>query len=506
SSGSQAEGCLRVDAQHPMMAVLTSSLHVFDAARLHVTDGTSLGTLRDESGERVVGDAVVVQRMSKGMAVTIAANLPLAIHRIQHGRWIEGDGQPAPDDTAPIDDDVCKCDDGIALSWERDRKRTALEAPEPDCPGKHPAFPDGDTPWFAQPIADELRGLLLHSICWAAAEVGLPLPMAWPWPRRLPAVGLISHDSDFNIDATARTTLRLLDEIGINSTWCMMEGPTFADRFSGETFALVAQAGHETALHYNGLDRDGGFWGFAHLQSQAAWLRTTTGGERIASNKNHFTRWEGDVEFFRWLENAGIASDQSKGPSKKGNVGYPFGSCQPWFPFDLEQGRFIDVVEIPLQTQDLWLTTPYAVARPILDQSIKHGGVAHFLFHQVHLDRRPEVADAMRRVIADGRERGLEWWTAEAINDWERLRRSISMVVNPVGAGRLHLEVTTPEAVRGYTAAVIVPRSSEVGMRVVATSAAGEIATSAGSCHGQPALLLEWDLSIGTTLVDLFLG
>lgn len=498
------DGYLRFEESHAITTNLDSSLHVFDAVTLTPAAGTGLGSLLDSRRADALGTAIVLNRVGRGVTVTIAANLPAAIYRIQHGRHIDGDGIPPPDGTAPIDDGALKCDDGIVLSWEHDRDRTRLAAPEPACPGMHPDFPAGDTPWFAKPVADDLRALLMRALCWAAAESGMPVAMAAPWPRRLPAVGLISHDSDHNIDASARTTLRLLDEVGVRSTWCMMEGRTYPDHFSAETFRLVREAGHETALHFNALVNDGGRWGPDELQAQASWLRRTTGIERIASNKNHYTRWEGTVDCWRWFEDLGIPSDQTKGPSKKGNVGFPFGSCRPWFPLDLDRGRFLDVLEIPLQTQDLWLTTPYAVAGPILDQAVRHRGVAHFLFHQVHLDRKPEVADAMRRVTADGRSRGLEWWTAAAINDWQRLRRSVSLSLNDVSEECVRLEIEAPAAVSGFNAAVILPKRIVAG-RAFSRSGMHEIRTWSGPCHNQPALWLECDLPRGITVIDLVL-
>lgn len=501
--GTLDEGYLALDSRHPLTAGLTSSLHIFGAARLRATAGTSLGCLLGVDRRPAGADAVVVHRAGRGVAVTIAADLPAAILRIQQGRPIDRDGEPAPDGTAAIDDGILKTDDGVVLSWAFDRERTPLADPAPECPGLHPDFPRGDTPWFARPIADELRMLLLRAICWAAARVGVCLPALWYWPRGLPAVGLISHDSDHNIDRSARTTLALLERAGIASTWCDAWSPVWPASYSAETHALVRAAGHEIALHYNARPEDGGAWGEVPLRDQLAWLRRETGVERVASNKNHYLRWEGEVEFFRWLEAVGIPSDQSKGPSKKGNVGYPHGSCQPWFPYDAERGRFLDVLEIPLQTQDLWLTAPYAIAGPILEQSHRHHGVAHFLFHQVHLHHRPEVAAALLQVVADGRARGLEWWTGAAINDWERRRRAIAVTCAPVGDRGILLRAHAPDALPGATLALLPPAGSGVGAASAAVCDGQPVVLRAGEFHGLPALFCDVDLAAGTTVVEV---
>ncbi|MGN6561932.1 MAG: hypothetical protein ACTHMU_04665 [Thermomicrobiales bacterium] len=504
AAGALAEGYLTGDASHPVTTGLTSSLHVFGATRLRATTGTSLARLLDADRQPTGADAIVLREVGRGLALTIAADLPGSILRIPQGRSIDRDGVPAPDGTAPVDDGILKTDDGVVLSWTHDRERTTLAEPVPDdCPGKHPDFPRGDTPWFAQPIADELRVLLLRAIGWAATATGQALPAMGYWPRGLPAVGLISHDSDHNIDETARTTLGILDRAGIKSTWCNAWSPVWPGRYTAETHKLVKAAGHEIALHYNALPVDGGAWGEDEFRTQLAWLRQDTGVEQITSNKNHYLRWEGEVEFFRWLEAAGIACDQSKGPSKKGNVGYPHGSCQTWFPYDAEAGRFIDVLEIPLQTQDLWWTTPYATGPASVAQARKHHGVAHFLFHQVHLHRQPAVAQALLDVVAEGRAQGLEWWTSAQINDWARARRAISITSEPNGDMALRLRIASQAALAGATLTVLPPANMAGRAGRAGTPGGAALPARAGDFHGLPAIALDIDLATGTTVVDL---
>ena len=130
-----------------------------------------------------------------------------------------------------------------------------------------------------------------------------------------------------------------------------------------------------------------------------------------------------------WLEEAGIEADQTFGPSKRGNVGFLFGTCHPYFPiawFD-EQNRIYDVLEIGFLTQDLdlpqWSDTSVIV--PFLERVRQVEGVAHFLFHQVHIHRNPNVNRAIRQVVEEARRRGFAFWTSAEINDWERARRRV---------------------------------------------------------------------------------
>jgi hypothetical protein len=431
---------------HSIVGEVDSSLHVFSGVVLRASSGTSIASLLDGERSESLGDAIVIRREGRGAIVAIGPNLPASVLHIQLGRFIDGDGVPSPDGTAPIDDGIFKTDDGVVLDWSFDRIQTVLDAPVADCPGKDESYPDGDTPWFGYPIADELRAILLNAIHWAAAESGHVLPAIAAWPNDLPAVGLVSHDSDGNLDAGARTTLDVLERAGINSTWCHMWGPQYPTVYDPSTFSLILDAGHEFALHYNSVQHDGGTWGRDHFQTQFDFVRNEAGVYGFVSNKNHYLRWEGKVDFFYWLVEKGIQADQCKGPSKKGNVGYPHGSSLPWFAFDTERDAAIDVLEIPLQFQDLWLTAPAYLNRQTIAQSVRHHGVAHFLYHQVHVHTKPEVVDALLDTVSAGREAGLEWWTSAAINDWQRQRREISVSV----AGD-RLVVTSPRAVSGLT-------------------------------------------------------
>lgn len=487
-------------AAHPITGSITHPLHVFASGAMRATTGTAFARVLAEDGQIEIGDGVVINRPGAGATVMLAPNIPASVLHIQLGRVIHEDGEPAPDGTAPIDDEILKTDDGVVLDWEHDRERTPPPVPVPDCPGKHESYPAGDTPWFAWPVADELSDLLLRAIAWAATATGQLLPVLWVWPRHLPAVGLISHDSDHNVDASAHTALELLARAEISSTWCHMYGPTYPARYERATFDAVRRAGHELALHYNALDHDGGAWGRAQLAAQAAFVRAESGAAGFSSNKNHYLRWEGGVEFYRWLVDEGIQADQTKGPSKKGNVGYPHGSCQPWFPFDPTSGEPIDVVEIPLQFQDLWLTAPAYLAETTIVQARRHHGVAHFLFHQVHLQTKPEVAATMLATIDLGRRQGLEWWTSARINDWERRRRQIRLAMRTTADGGWLLTLTTAQPVPGATIALMLSAGDR---SPVVTAGSIPVAVSRETYADLPALIVQIDLPAGETTVHV---
>lgn len=82
-------------------------------------------------------------------------------------------------------------------------------------------------------------------------------------------------------------------------------------------------------------------------------------------------------------------------------------------------------------------------------------GVAHFLFHQVHIYTREEVRNAIRMIVAKARQMGFTFWMSKQIQDWTRLRRAVRiMACEDNGNILLHAD----EEVKGLV--VWVPMSS----------------------------------------------
>lgn len=400
-SNTLGEGYLQPAAPHRLLAHLTMPLHFFNGLPVQIAEATVLATIVDAHQRQTERVAIAVHNVEQGRCLLIAPDLVGTVVHIQQGVGVTRDGVSAPDGSAPVGDNVLKSGDGGVLDWIYDRQ------PVPDVPGLQA---------YLQPVADQWRELLLRAIFQAIETAGIRLPLLWFYPRNLPALAHLSHDTDGNDHELGQQLLDVVGEAGIQSTWCVIVPGYPADLMQG-----IKAAGHELAMHYDSMSADCP-WSHALFHQQWQQLVALFGEEPV-SNKNHYLRWEGDVEFFHWCEEHGIQLDQSKGASKTGEAGYNFGTCHPYFPVDFAGNR-LDVLELATPTQDLEIFAPRALLWPLLDATLRSHGVLHLLFHPAHI-AKTGVADSIREAVNAGKAAGMEWWTAAQINAWERARRQV---------------------------------------------------------------------------------
>ncbi|MDF2066133.1 hypothetical protein [Bacillus sp. Cr_A10] len=357
-------------------------------------------------------EATALQRIKYGEGIIErwAVSIPSTIVGLQQGtQHVIEDGIPAPDGSANLDENILKAEDGFELDWVLDR-----------------TYSETGMLYFPHPYADLWKEVIVEHLLKCVMEKGLTLPFLDLWPSDVKYVAMISHDSDLNVDESAEITLDTLKSENVQSTWCMI-----APGYSSLIYEQIKRDGHEIALHYNALEQEDGVWSEDAFTSQLKWIKKAADTEDIISNKNHYTRYEGWGDLFAWCEKNGIQVDQSRGPSKKGNIGFLFGTCHPYFPISWsdEKNRFYDVLEIGFLTQDLNHNTlsDVSVIQPFLDGVKRVNGVAHFLFHQFHIYNQPKVREAILELITTAKDQDFTFWTSRQINDWERERRKLSI-------------------------------------------------------------------------------
>lgn len=424
-TGTLGEGYANAIVDHPVVDHLPLPLHFFEGLPVRATDATVLATVSDAHQRPTERAAITEKANDKGRTLLIAIDLPGTVVRIQQGVGITRDGVSAPDGTAPVGDVVLKSGDGGVLDWLFDRQPV-------------PAVPGLDA--YLEPIADLWRDLLLRAIFYLAGQSNTRLPLLWYYPRNLPGLAHLSHDTDLNVPAQGWRMLEVVKEAGINSTWCVI-----LPGYDADLINAITAAGHELAMHYDAMSDDCP-WDADLFHSQWQDLTAMFNDVAPVSNKNHYLRWEGDSELFEWCIKHGIELDQSKGASKTGEAGFNFGTCHPYFPVDFA-GKALNVLELTTPTQDLIVFAPPAILTPLLAAVVRHHGILHLLFHPSHIEKEG-VAEAILAAVAEAKAAGLEWWTAAAINRWERARRQVrwSGYQGEDGKTQVQIESSTPLA------------------------------------------------------------
>jgi hypothetical protein len=416
------------DTPHQILGHLEIPLHFFNGVAVipaASADATVISETSNSHQHPASRCGVVERSVGQGRCLLIAPDAVGAIVRIGQGVAITRDGVPSGDGTCSVTDGVLKCDDGAVLDWHFDRQDV------PGVPGLK---------GFLQPVADQWRELILRSIFYLATEQQLALPLLWLYPRNLPALAHMSFDSDGNEPARAERLLEVLDQAGIATTWCII-----LPGYEPEMISQIEVAGHELATHYDALDRP---WSEDSFDEQWRALCEQF-SQRPVSNKNHYTRWEGDTEFFAWCQGRGIQLDQSKGPSKTGEIGFIFGTCHPYFPVAAD-GKVLDVLELPFFTQDLIAFAPPAARIPLREQALKAHGILHMLFHPAHIATQG-VDEALLSTAREAQAAGMEWWTARDINSWERARRNVRWQEQESNDNALQVTLCTEEALPDAT-------------------------------------------------------
>ena len=411
---------------HAVTGGLQREIHLFGGSQVATTTGETLAQVEPVQPaprkDGIVADAVVSHATGHGRTLLFAPDLVTSVVHIQQGQPVV----PTP----PRESNGTTA----ASILDADRDGDDIEIAEmDDLYYSHAGRGEDGLPHYNRrtlltPMADGLRELLLRAIFHLFSSAGEPLPVLWYWPRGLASIAHMSHDTDGNRQNLGWALFDLLQELDVPSTWCTMPVPGYNRAFYD---ALIGSTS-ELALHYatgNAPLREDRRWSQMDFDWQYDTLCYDTRLPHIVSNKNHGLAWQGRLEFYHWCQGKGIRIEQSRG-----DKGFTFGTSHPWLPMEDDRpgGTFIDVLALCFLTQDLTVVCPHGFMRPLADQCHAAYGVAHFLFHLTHIED-PECERSIRETVAYTRSLGMEWWTCEEINNWERARRRVAIA--PAGNG-----------------------------------------------------------------------
>jgi peptidoglycan/xylan/chitin deacetylase (PgdA/CDA1 family) len=149
-----------------------------------------------------------------------------------------------------------------------------------------------------------------------------------------------------------------------------------------ETLRYIHGQGWEVGLHGSQAAHDN----VTVMKREKQALESALGGH-VVGYRNHFLRFSTPLTWWL-LEEAGFSYDTTYGYADM--VGFRNGTCHPFKPYDIENGKKIDLLEVPLVIMDRTLFDDYMaldppgawdVIRKLIDIVEEHNGVLTVLWH-----------------------------------------------------------------------------------------------------------------------------
>ncbi len=148
----------------------------------------------------------------------------------------------------------------------------------------------------------------------------------------------------------------------------------------GHSIGEVSDRGWESGLH-------GGYYSYDNpeaIKSEKKRLEAVL-GKKVKGFRNHYLRFK-TPDSWEILANSGFKYDSTFGYSK--SVGFRNGMCHPFRPYNLKEGREIEILEIPLVIMDVALFAnsksfeeAWEYTKNLIDTTARLNGVITLLWH-----------------------------------------------------------------------------------------------------------------------------
>ena len=432
------EGYLAPIGEHFVLGGETTPIHSVGGQCVVADGATPLAQILDRHGKPTGLCGLSVREHDSSTAIYLAPDLGLTAVRLRQGSYVEMDGLPAPDGTAPIRDGILRSEDGFMLDWDFDRTSDLA----------------GEPPAFLLPAVDRLVGLLVRAAAYAAERMGLPLLLLWPHRNGAVATGMVSFATDGTDVQNVQTILHQATLVGLRATWCLR-----SPGFSLDVAKALRTREHEVALQFETNEPED--WAADRLSFQQTRLSRSTGARQLLSTSIQDGRWQGRNEFWDWCARAAIEAEIGRMPRQPGNAGCLFGTFRPFRPARRD-GSLLPVLSIPCLASDIGVAVSSARALEILEHAASTHGVAHFFFETRSFDDKT-VSEAFRNLVAHARQRGVEWATAEEIVERMKALRTMRVELGVADEGlavALHPEYDMEEAAVCITGETVVGASA----------------------------------------------
>jgi hypothetical protein len=363
------------------------------------------GTLKKANGCEVlakVGEAVGIGRKRDGKcsAIYLAPHVGETLILMQYGRSVECDAIGPSDGSAVLDNGTLRAEDGVALDFDKDRRKT------PGC----------ETPFFAYPHSDAVKEMLIRAIVHSVEGLGLSTPILWHWPGGAKCAAMLSIDCQEFEREHVDTFHRTLAMFGTPAAW-MVALPGYAV----DTYRAMKAWDHEVGLLYLTDDQAG--WNEEKFKMQWTALSRLSSQANLNSSRAVDGKWKGWKTFYDMCEVGGARISLSKGGRQAGTSGFLFGTSHPFIPFRRD-GTPSLVTEIPYAVYSPGVVTPDAVCEELAAQADMRYGCLHSTCPSNAI-ANPEAAASLRRLLAICKQHKMEFVLPEEIHRFERGRRQL---------------------------------------------------------------------------------
>lgn len=137
-------------------------------------------------------------------------------------------------------------------------------------------------------------------------------------------------------------------------------------------------------------------------------------GRTVIGYRNHYIKFK-IPETWELLQKAGFKYDTTLG--FPGKVGFRNGMCHPFKPYNLDSGKKIDIIELPLNIMDgsfdehmkLSMEESWQLSKQLIDAAAKYSGVLTLVWHNSYMIN--EWLELYEKILSYSNEKGA-WLTS----------------------------------------------------------------------------------------------
>ncbi|MBX7132013.1 MAG: hypothetical protein K1X67_04965 [Fimbriimonadaceae bacterium] len=340
------------------------------------------------------------RKVGKGVALAFTVHVGQTVALMCMGRSVECDAVGPSDGSARLDDHRLRAEDGIALSFEKDRAQAGTS----------------EHPLFITPHADIVREVWIRLILEAVETTGKRLAMYWPWPNNAEGGACISVDCEEFSPGNVMALHNVLAMAGANAAWLVAQ-PGYAL----DVYRSFRKWDHEIGLLFS-ADEDGHL-NDEKLKIQHVAMSRAASIPVLSSIRLPDGGWVRYDRLYELADYTGSKVSLSKGGRQPGTSGFAFGTCQPFHPIRRDWSS-MRVLEIPYQVFMPGHIVPESAVSAIIDQTVARHGCFHVVVTSA-ATQDGHVSMVLRRSIALAKHAKLEYMLPQEIARYERTRRSL---------------------------------------------------------------------------------